>query len=316
MVVNSAALSPGRRAPNDNISAFLLDLVPGHLDGTDRYLDVITWNIRYFNFRDPERVEVMTRILQEINADVFVFQEVENSSLNESAQNLIRSGAGLYAAEYGTTGGRNRMAFLIDTEWVRNTTELAELFTGEPTLIPETSKCFFPRLPLAGDFIVRSSGGSFNLDIVGIHLKSSRTSAHADAGVEQRRLAATRLSRWLRNETSGQDIVVTGDWNATQDAAEWDSLRDVEHSGALHLGAWSDHDELSHVIQRRTSHIDSIVVSPGGPEAPVTTEVEGLKTTVLGWRDEMLSKTLIRQLHDKVSSDLPVLCRLVFAKSS
>lgn len=44
------------RIPNDHISNLLTDLVPDELQGTDRFLDIIAWNIKFFNQRDPQRI--------------------------------------------------------------------------------------------------------------------------------------------------------------------------------------------------------------------------------------------------------------------
>lgn len=305
-----------RRALNDNISGFLCDLVPRRLDGTDRFLDIVTWNIRYFNHRDPERLELFTRILQEVNADVFVFQEVEQGALDEVASNLARSGAGLYEPEYGSTGGRNRMAFLIDTEWVRNTTEISELFAGEGISMPATGRVVFPRLPLAGEFVVRSEGGSFNFDLVGVHLKSSRASAQGGDGTERRTIAARRLADWLTHQTNGEDVVVTGDWNAQSTEPEWEPIRALQRAGGVHLGVWNSKDELSHVLQRRSRRVDAVVVSSSGGDRPVVHDEDGHRATLLGWREEMVAGTLVRKMQEKVSSDMPVLCRLIFPKSA
>lgn len=65
-------------APNDNISRLLLsdkDLVPDLDEGSDRFFDLITWNIKFFNDREPKRVSIITSILQELNADIFIFSK-------------------------------------------------------------------------------------------------------------------------------------------------------------------------------------------------------------------------------------------------
>ncbi len=303
-----------RRALNDNLSNYLCDMVPGHLDTTDRFLDVLNWNLRYFNHRDPERVEVFTRVLQEINADLMVFQEVEAGALDEVAHNLVRSGAGLYAAEYGSTGGRNRVAFLIDTEWVRNTTDIGELFAGEWIVTPDTGRVVFPRLPLAGEFIVRSKAGSFNLDIVGLHMRSCRASAQGGGGPERRAIAARRLAQWLHHESSGEDAIVTGDWNSLPGEPEWAPLQAMADEGKVHLRAWNPKGELSHLLHRRSKRIDTVVVSPCGNKQPTVIEEAGHRSTIMGWENEILSPTLLNKIQEKVSNEMPVLCRFVFAK--
>ncbi len=59
---------------NDNISRLLKsgDFVPKEFEGSDRFLDIISWNIKFFNDRDPKRVENIRIIMQELNADIFV----------------------------------------------------------------------------------------------------------------------------------------------------------------------------------------------------------------------------------------------------
>ena len=52
-------------ASNDNLSQYLKDFVPDELEGDDRFLDLVTWNIKIFNNRDPQRVETITNILRE-----------------------------------------------------------------------------------------------------------------------------------------------------------------------------------------------------------------------------------------------------------
>ena len=59
--------STGVVAANDNISRLLLsdkDLVPDLDQGSDRFFDLITWNIKFFNDRDPKRVSIITSILE------------------------------------------------------------------------------------------------------------------------------------------------------------------------------------------------------------------------------------------------------------
>ncbi|NJR56181.1 MAG: hypothetical protein HC768_17405 [Acaryochloris sp. CRU_2_0] len=60
---------------NDNLSSYLQDFVPDSLQGSDRFLDIITWNIKFFNNRDPKRVENILNILRELNADILYFKK-------------------------------------------------------------------------------------------------------------------------------------------------------------------------------------------------------------------------------------------------
>jgi hypothetical protein len=45
-------------------------IVDRRFRGTDRYLDLVTWNIRGFNSRDAQRVENMVTVLVQADAGV------------------------------------------------------------------------------------------------------------------------------------------------------------------------------------------------------------------------------------------------------
>src|ERR1051325_6523501 len=70
---------------NDHISAHLHAYVPEALRGTDRFLDIINWNIRWFNPRDAARLKRITEVFQELNADILVCQEIEAGALDAAA---------------------------------------------------------------------------------------------------------------------------------------------------------------------------------------------------------------------------------------
>src|SRR5215510_10156716 len=120
-----------RPAENDRISTFFRDMVPNALEGTDRFLDIVTWNIKFFNLQDPARITTITRIMAEINADVFVLQEIEDGAMDPIAANLRSIGAGFYKTFYGTMGGDQRVVLMYDTEFVRASANPEELFTDD-----------------------------------------------------------------------------------------------------------------------------------------------------------------------------------------
>ena len=69
---------------NDYISETIeaLDIVPPGQKGNDLYLDVVSWNIRYFHDKDPERVERISRILNALNADIIDIRSTLSGSLS------------------------------------------------------------------------------------------------------------------------------------------------------------------------------------------------------------------------------------------
>ena len=74
---------------NDNISRNIEDKVPDHLQGNDKFVDIINWNIKFFSARNRSQSENVKRIMQELNADIFVLQEIEKGSLEPVAEGCI-----------------------------------------------------------------------------------------------------------------------------------------------------------------------------------------------------------------------------------
>lgn len=302
-------------ASNDRISALLHDkgLVPAPDEGSDQFFDLITWNIKFFNNRDPKRVTIISDILRELNADIFVFQEIEYGALDVVAQNLIDAGAGLYKVAYGTTGGDQRVAIMYDTEWVRASNDIKELFFEErPTVEVEgRRKEVFPRLPLASRFIVRAAGSPLDFNLVGVHLKSQR-----GGGGEQRQAAAQRLVDYVENEASDEDVIIAGDWNADPNRPEWQAVRDLELEELIEFDSFNftnAEDEGSHLtVGGRRSKLDLIVVTDDAARAVAE------KPNVVGWSildDSSLSLTdqeVRKKIIDTISDHLPVLVRFNF----
>lgn len=297
---------------NDNLSRYLSDFIPDEFEGDDRFLDIITWNIKFFNSRDPRRVENIRTIMQELNADLFILQEIEEDSLDEVAEALTFSGAGLYKTAYGTTGGDQRVAFMYDMEWVKTSSDIEELFAMEnPTVqVNGMEKPVFPRLPLHGTFVAHREAEPFDFNLVGVHLKSQR-----GGGGEQRTEAAERLAEWLTTEATDEDVIIAGDWNAPPDRPEWEPLRKLEQSGKIRFQGWNNADsdrEASHLsVGGRRSRLDLIVVTETTPVEKGQSEA-----TVINWNTLLESRNSpgsLKEIIDQISDHLPVLTRFYFS---
>lgn len=305
------AQHPARRrarppsAPNDNISAAINEFVPEDLQGTDRFLDIVNWNIRYFNELDASRVRLITKIMGEINADIFVLQEIADQALEEVATALNGSGAGFYKTAYGHSGGTQRVSFLYDTEWVRTKEDFAELFADEPNTLPNSSKRIFPRLPFHNVFLGRSSDGRIDFHLAGVHLKAYM--GPNDPGTEQRRLSAERLARWVENETEDKDVIVLGDWNKAPEAPEWKAIQDLERAGQVRFHAWNHKNEGSHFYKGKLSRIDLVMVSDDIEKVAVVKEAK-----VIPWKRVFESSTLRNDLIARISDHMPVVSRFYF----
>jgi endonuclease/exonuclease/phosphatase family metal-dependent hydrolase len=292
-------------APNDNISAAINEFVPETLRGTDRFLDIVNWNIRYFNELDPARVRLITKIMGEINADIFVLQEIAEDSLDAVASALNGSGAGFYKTAYGESGGTQRVAFVYDTEWVRTKENFRELFQDEPNTLPNSTKRIFPRFPLHNVMHAFSQDGNFDFHLAGVHLKAYM--GEDDPGTQQRRLSAERLERWSRAETDDRDVIILGDFNKSPEAPEWRVFRDAEQEGHIRFHRWNNANEGSHWYRGKRSRIDLVIVSASVEQVAVEKEAR-----VIPWKRVFESSTLRKDLIARISDHMPVVSRFYF----
>jgi endonuclease/exonuclease/phosphatase family metal-dependent hydrolase len=297
---------PAKLIPNDNISAAINEYVPEELRGTDRFLDIVNWNIRYFNELDPARVRLITKIIGEINADILVLQEIAEGALDPVAAALNASGAGFYKTAYGHTGGTQRVAFMYDTEWVRTKAEFTELFAGEPNTLPGSTKRIFPRLPLHNLMHAFSpQGGNFDFHLVGVHLKAFM--GPADSGEQQRRSSAERLVKWSEDETEDRDIIICGDFNKEPSAKEWEAFRRDEKAGRISFGKRNSETEGSHWFKGKRSLIDLVIVSDSAEKV-----AKDPYSTVIPWKQVFESTTLRNDLIERISDHMPVVSRFYF----
>lgn len=244
--------------PNDNISNSLAEILgelPKEFKGSDKFLDVISWNLRWFNYREKERVERVAEVLTFLNADIFIFQEVEEGSLEEVVNILESKNAGLYQVVYGSTGGDQRVAFMYDTEWVRAKDSIAELF-GKGAVRTGNNKDAFPRLPLYGYFLTKSANRDigFTFQLVGVHLKSQ-----VGGGNTQRIMAAEKLVDWLEKESIDvdSDTIIIGDWNKGPGDDDWAPIHELEEQEKIFFRSINDTSEFSHLYYENKTKFGS-----------------------------------------------------------
>lgn len=319
-----------QRPDNDRFGALFeaANLVPEAFRGSDRYLDVVSWNIRYFHDRDPKRVLEIAEIMAEINADLFVLQEIREGSLEAVIRELAQRGAGFYEAAYGTTGGSQRLAFLYDLDWLRTTDDVRELFARGEVTTPE-GKDAFPRLPLWGSFTClpprRQAGEPFDFQMVGLHLKSQRTAPEdSDQGQDQRALAAEALADWMKREAPkvDSDVILLGDWNQGPTAPEWAPFHQLERQGHAAFRRINDDSAISHLLYRNRQDYGSRLDLEALSLAALG-QVSGRAAQVIRWKplDQLASQggakhlaAFIRDLGEKVSDHMPVLTRFYFTQ--
>jgi endonuclease/exonuclease/phosphatase family metal-dependent hydrolase len=316
---------PYEPVSNDNISrAFdVTGLVPERLRGTDEFLDIVTWNIRYFHHYDSNRVERISDILSALNADIIVLQEILDGSLEPVAERLAALGAGHYQVQYGTTGGNQRVALMWDLDWVRTKDDIKELVNKKEVLASD-GKDAFPRLPLWANFTsISELEGSdpFDFQIVGIHLKSQR-----GGGGPQRKAAGNWLAKWLKGDAQSvdSDVIIIGDWNEEPNASSWASLSKLEKEDTVRFRSINSKSHISHLYYKNKSHIGSRL-DLAAVSVAAYDEVAG-DPEVVRWAslDNFLDtqpkakeiKNFLKQIRYDISDHMPVITRFYFEEQN
>jgi endonuclease/exonuclease/phosphatase family metal-dependent hydrolase len=345
MVTRKSATPPPARnvvvAENDTYSFAVDDLVPQQYRGTDRYLDVIQWNLEWFGASkstewDKSRWSLVVGILEKLNADLFVFQEVAGPTetrtgvIDAVAAELTARGAGEYVVDYTRAGGEQRVAMMWDRQWLRAKSEVSELFKRGAHKLDDGSDAFAGRTPLYGWFTGKlptgpssRAGGSFDFQMLGVHLK-----AMAD-GAAQREESARVLAKWMRKEAPmvDADVLIMGDFNAPPGDACWAPFHKLEDEGRAGFRKINDPSDFSYLWldnkkDRYLSRIDLTVASTSSQ-----TRVAGTLARTVRWKpiEEVIAATqgkltdrqvtaLLKQIKESISDHLPVFSRFYFTQ--
>lgn len=310
-----------KKIPNDNISALLGAINPKFID-TDDFMDVVQWNLRWFNSNEPARVKKIEQVLTALNSDIFVFQEIADGSLDGIAKSLSDKGLGSYQVAYGKTGGQQRVAVMWDMEWVRSKDDTTELF-GKNTVTTPSGKDVFPRLPLWNYFYCKSTVSrkrGFDFQLVGLHLKSQMDKGGTGDDDLQRRLSSAKLADWLTKDANhyDADTILLGDWNEAPDAPAWEAMRRLEKDKRVLFEKINDPSNFSHLYYRNRNDVGSLldlrlVTSPFAKQmnqkAGGTIHWVTLEALLAGDASAGEIKKIITEIKNEVTDHLPVLTR-------
>jgi endonuclease/exonuclease/phosphatase family metal-dependent hydrolase len=302
---------------NDNLTRGFENIIPQKYRGSDMFLDLITWNIRFFHDMDSKRVSRVVQVLSALNADIIVLQEIRNESLLKVADQLAKEGAGYYEVVYGTTGGNQRVSIMHDLDWIRTKDSPKELFIDED-LTTVDGKNAFPILPLRQYFTALShSHDPFDCQIIGLHLKSQR-----GGGENQRQLAAERLKTWLIQDagSADADVIMIGDWNASPDQREWEPIHDLEDKGLAMFREINDKDSISHLMYENKNKIGtrldmasiSMATKPQLKSPPQPVRWKSLDKLLDSNPKAKDIKKYIREISHSLSDHMPVVTRFYF----
>lgn len=330
-------------ADNDNFSEAVADLVPEEYRGTDRYLDVVQWNIEWFGAarsraKDARRFALVQQILGILNADLFIFQEIAGPSpdgrrdgvLDPISRALTESGAGDYAVDYTLAGGEQRVAMMWDRDWVRSKADVRELFPKGTHTLPTNPgvDAFAGRTPLYGYFTCRipmgednvptgpgGAGEKFDFQVLGVHLK-----AMGDGG-PQRRHSAEVLANWLQSQAHDidPDTMIMGDFNADPGSDDWEPFADLERgpNPKVKFRSINDPSDFSYMwLANRTSRfvskIDLAVMSLSTADQVASNVARSVRwkpiQDVIAQAGDMRTaevEAVMRELKDTISDHLP-----------
>lgn len=328
-----AAAATVRAAPNDNLSKGFA-LVPEAYRDTDEYLNIVQWNIEWFGARrsaakDVRRGELVLDILTAFNADLFVFQEVAGPTpdarragvLDDIADRLSERGAGDYAVDYTHAGGEQRVAMMWDRDYLRTKRTVEDLFPEGAHRTADGKDAFATRTPLHGYFEAKVGPATrFDFQALGVHLKAMGN------GQPQREVSARVLADWMEEarRTVDADILITGDWNAPPDAAEWEAIRSLPNVSFEAINDASDFSYLwlENQTTRFTSRIDLTALSLAS-DTPVPqvaahvvhwTPIEEAIARASGRVRDKEVRAVLAEIKETVSDHLPTITQFYFKR--
>jgi endonuclease/exonuclease/phosphatase family metal-dependent hydrolase/DNA/RNA endonuclease YhcR with UshA esterase domain len=180
---------------------------PGEDVSKDDTFEIATWNIEWFGStsngpdNEEEQMENVARVIAEVDADVYAFQEISNTS---SFADLIASmeGYGGFIADYSQS---QRTAFLFKRATVDS------LDSGQITTGLTQSNWANGRYPLFFRFNV-----TINEESREIYAYNIQAKAFDDPGsYSQRENASGELKLYLDNERAEANVIFLGDYNDT-----------------------------------------------------------------------------------------------------
>jgi endonuclease/exonuclease/phosphatase family metal-dependent hydrolase len=342
MAKKKSTRRPTTAAANDNLSKAFSGkkLVPENYRGTDKFLDVVQWNLEWFGAtksrdKDKKRSRLILDILAVLNADILVFQEVagptrnQDGSLDSIAAALTSANAGDYRVEYTRAGGEQRVAMMWDRDFVRAKIEPSDLFERGTHTTPDGKDAFATRTPLHAYFSVRENatetgGGTktYDFQILGVHLKAMTE------GYKQRLHSAKVLADWLTKEApkTDSDAVILGDWNAPPDDKSWAPFHKLEKApnSKIKFSDINDPSDYSYLwlANRSTKFVSRIDLT--ALTLSSFQNVAGKAAEVVLWQpiEETIARAgemkasevakVMKEIKEAVSDHLPVVTRFYF----
>jgi exonuclease III len=166
------------------------------VDDPDR-IEIITWNVEHFP-KSGETINRLQAVLDSLNADIYCFQEIENTA---SLQRMFRNIDGYETAVSSET---YMMHYVI--AWQKDeftALDIEDLFVNN-------AYYFASRPPLKVQFRWNYGDSLFVFNVVDLHMK-----AFGDASSRERRRNASRvIADYLVAQSPAESAwIIAGDWN-------------------------------------------------------------------------------------------------------
>lgn len=222
--------------------------------GTDRSLEVITWNIQFFPHNGQATIDYLSELIVALDADIIAFQEIhEVGVFNQMIDQLDG-----FESYVGTTDDLIKLAYVYKTETVQ-ANSIYEIYTGYDYWLP------FIRRPLVMEFIYNGE----EYVIINNHFKAlgdGILDMEDPYDEENRRWVATNLLKdYIDTNFSDDKVIVLGDLNDEQTDEYGDNVfQSIINDQANYMFATAeiahgDSDEWSYPDY--PSHIDHILIT-------------------------------------------------------
>lgn len=253
--------------------------------GTAETFDLVTWNLKEFPWNGSKTVTYLTAAAQKLDVDVIAMQEIG------SAQHLASVAANLGTWDSWKANSAFSdidLAYLWNTETVKVTAEIYEIFTHDSYA--------FPRPPL----VMECEWQGVPLVIIDNHLKA-RGSAE---DVLRRKLACIALDQYIENNLPDVRVIVVGDMNDNLADAPSENVFQVflDDSANYRFGDMSiAQGSSANWSWKMASHLDHILITN-----ELFSEFSGASTVVMTLRMDQYLEKGFSEYEANLSDHLPV----------
>ena len=261
----------GRKTSDDNSFEAVVNAYNGGADD----IDVAFWNIEKFHNNYAEKIDLVARIISDINCDIWALSETSPEATEALARRLDQDYGLKFdfaASEPNAPSGRKTTAVLWNPETVEGQKlewpdEIDDWLRRDSRNMPDlgfeaVDGKIFNRYPALFRFTAKGraalGGAPFDFNLVPLHLKAM------DEGAKRRRQASEILqaavNRMIQEFGSDHDWVIGGDINAELASGQFAALTDADFlpmSAADEAGG-----AITYLKGRHKSLIDSIFLSP------------------------------------------------------